>query len=83
MILPDIGACVFAGEVLTCRLETTRLGRRIRIGLENKLCAPDDTLWHGNATFVTALGEQIKNIELTSQAYANNDKLRSVGFAGG
>jgi uncharacterized protein (DUF849 family) len=60
-----------------------RLGRRIRIGFENKLCVPDATLWHGNATIVTALGEQIRNIELTSQAYANNDKLRSVEFAGG
>ena len=60
-----------------------RLGRHIRIGFANKLCASDDIFWHGNTPFVTALVEQIKNIELTSQAYANNDKLRSVEFAGG
>jgi hypothetical protein len=39
--------------------------------------------WHDNAASVSALSEQIRNIELTRQVYANNDKLSSVELAGG
>jgi hypothetical protein len=39
--------------------------------------------WHDNAASVSALNEQIRNIELTRQVYANNDKLSSVELAGG